>query len=221
MSRVTAPRSVSNAMLHGPRSWAHSSRRRPRHRLRTHCQRTRKRCVRSRNLAGYRDGHQVIPIPDGSYITAHVAVDACAAAGEAAGADSTVLMRQADALRALGLNARRPPLDLSHSDPTAYVHALSRASQALELLEPSSLGSFWWLTQAKGCLLPLPGIGSTLSQGAKALVEGCSSQHGVDMGTVANEPLIGLTDAQAIERRARLGDNRLPLARRRFRPGGA
>ena len=110
-------------------------------------------------LAGYRDGHQVIPIPDGSCdITAHVAVDACAAAGEAAGADSTVLMRQADALRALGLNARRPPLDLSHSDPTAYVHALSRASQALELLEPSSLGSFWWLMQAKGCTPDLEGI---------------------------------------------------------------
>jgi calcium-translocating P-type ATPase len=49
-----------------------------------------------------------------------------------------------------------------------------------------------------------------LSQGAKALVAGCRSQHGVDMGTVANEPLIGLTDTQAIERRARLGDNRLP-----------
>jgi len=103
-------------------------------------------------LTGYRDGHQVIPIPDGSCdITAHVAVDACASAGVAAGADSTVLMRQADVLRALGLNAQRPPLDLARSDPAAYVHALSRASQAVELLDPSSLGGFWWLLQAKGC----------------------------------------------------------------------
>lgn len=103
-------------------------------------------------LVGYRDGHQVIPIPDGSCdITAHVAMDSCAAAGETAGADSTALLRQADALRALGLTARRPQLDLAHSDPAAYVRALSRASQAVELLDRSSLGSFWWLLQAKGC----------------------------------------------------------------------
>ncbi|MEO8105744.1 MAG: SAM-dependent methyltransferase [Actinomycetes bacterium] len=103
-------------------------------------------------LTGYRDGHQVVPLPDGSCdITAHVAIDACAASGTAAGAETTTLLRQADALRALGLKAGRPPLELAHRDPHAYVEALSRASQAAELLDPSALGSFWWLLQSKGC----------------------------------------------------------------------
>src|ERR1019366_2910157 len=74
-------------------------------------------------LAGYRDGRQVRPVPDGSRdITAHVAVDACAASGEAAacaaaraaggapGAARTVLTTQREALRALGLRGSRPPL---------------------------------------------------------------------------------------------------------------
>ena len=48
-------------------------------------------------------------VPDGSRdITAHVALDACAAAGEAAGAGETVLTTQRAALRELGLDARRP-----------------------------------------------------------------------------------------------------------------
>ena len=103
-------------------------------------------------LTAYRGGHQVIPVPDGSCdITAHVAIDSCAASGVVAGADSTVLLRQSDTLRALGLSAGRPELELAHSDPPAYVTLLSRASQAAELLDPSSFGSFWWLLQAKGC----------------------------------------------------------------------
>lgn len=103
-------------------------------------------------LTGYRDGHQVVPIPDGSCdITAHVAMDACERAGRDAGADSSALVSQADALRALDLDAVRPPIDLAYSDPQRYVEGLSRASQAAELLDPASLGSFWWLFQAKGC----------------------------------------------------------------------
>jgi SAM-dependent MidA family methyltransferase len=43
-------------------------------------------------LTGYRDGRPVPPIPDGSTdLIAHVALDACAAAGVAAGACATVL----------------------------------------------------------------------------------------------------------------------------------
>src|SRR6202023_3119132 len=62
-------------------------------------------------LAGYQDGHLVRPIPDGSRdITAHVAVDACAAAGVSAGATATLLTTQRAALRALGLTGRRPAL---------------------------------------------------------------------------------------------------------------
>jgi SAM-dependent MidA family methyltransferase len=103
-------------------------------------------------LTGYRDGHQVVPIPDGSCdITAHVAMDACAAAGIGAGVIASALVPQARALRELGLTGRRPPLELAHSDPPAYVAALSRAMQAAELLDPSGLGAFWWLMQGKGC----------------------------------------------------------------------
>jgi SAM-dependent MidA family methyltransferase len=103
-------------------------------------------------LTGYRGGHQVAPVPDGSCdITAHVAMDACLRAGEQAGAEASALIRQRDALRALGLHAQRPPRELAHTDPLAYVEGLSRASHAAELLEPASLGSFWWLLQAKDC----------------------------------------------------------------------
>jgi SAM-dependent MidA family methyltransferase len=103
-------------------------------------------------LTAYRDGRQVAPIPDGSCdITAHVAMDACAEAGRASGADATALCRQAVALRALGLDARRPPIDLARTDPHSYVKRLARASHAAELLDPADLGSFWWLMQSKGC----------------------------------------------------------------------
>ena len=110
-------------------------------------------------LAGYRDGRQVVPVPDGSCdITAHVAVDACQQAGAESGADVSALVTQSDALRALGLDARRPPLDLAHSDPQGYVELLSHASLAAELLDPASLGSFLWLLQAKGCRPMIDGI---------------------------------------------------------------
>ena len=103
-------------------------------------------------LTGYRDGRQVTPIPDGSCdITAHVAMDACQQAGASAGADASALVPQSDALRALGLEPRRPPISLARSDPQAYIEGLSRASHAVELLDPASLGSFWWLLQTKAC----------------------------------------------------------------------
>ncbi len=111
------------------------------------------------SLAGYRDGRQVAPRPDGTCdITAHVAMDACQQAGLDAGATSSALLRQAVALRALGLDARRPPIELAHSDAPAYVEGLSRASHATELLDPASLGSFWWLLQVKGFRPAIHGI---------------------------------------------------------------
>lgn len=62
-------------------------------------------------LTGYRDGRALPPIPDGSSdLTAHVALDACAAAG-AAGATATLLTTQRTALRALGLDGSRPPIE--------------------------------------------------------------------------------------------------------------
>jgi SAM-dependent MidA family methyltransferase len=106
-------------------------------------------------LAGYQDGHLVRPIPDGSRdITAHVAVDACAAAGVSAGATQTLLTTQRQALRALGLCGSRPPLTLASTDPPGYLTALCRASEEAELTDPGGLGAFSWLLHAVGVPLP-------------------------------------------------------------------
>lgn len=101
-------------------------------------------------LTGYRDGRAVRPVPDGSCdLTAHVALDACA---RPAGA---TLLPQRAALRALGLDGRRPPLALASSDPAGYLTALSRAGAAAELLDPAGLGGFTWLVQPVGIPHPL------------------------------------------------------------------
>ncbi|GAT70336.1 hypothetical protein PS9374_06018 [Planomonospora sphaerica] len=101
-------------------------------------------------LAGYRDGAAVPPVPDGSCdITAHVALDACAAAGERAGAATAALTTQREALRALGLTGTRPPADLARTDPHGYLRALVRASEEAELLDPGGLGGFGWLVQER------------------------------------------------------------------------
>ncbi|MFG1697763.1 SAM-dependent methyltransferase [Nonomuraea sp. NPDC049309] len=101
-------------------------------------------------LTGYRDGSVVTPVPDGSCdITAHVALDACAEAGRRAGAISTTLSTQREALRELGLTGARPPLELARTDPRGYLRALARASEEGELLEPTGLGGFGWLSQTK------------------------------------------------------------------------
>jgi len=108
-------------------------------------------------LAGYRDGRMVTPVPDGSSdVTAHVALDACAAAGSAAGATATLLTTQRDALRALGVDGSLPPRGLARTDPPAYVAALAESSQAAELLDAAGLGGFGWLVQAVGAPLPAP-----------------------------------------------------------------
>ncbi|WEV26922.1 SAM-dependent methyltransferase [Streptomyces sp. 71268] len=114
-------------------------------------------------LTGFRDGREVRPVPDGSCdLTAHVALDACAAAGaRAARAGTPVLHTQRDALRALGLAGRRPPLALASTDPAGYLRALGLAGEAAELTDPAGLGGFGWLCQPVGPLavadvLPLP-----------------------------------------------------------------
>ncbi|MGV9776011.1 SAM-dependent methyltransferase [Streptosporangium sp. NPDC003464] len=101
-------------------------------------------------LAGYRDGAAVAPVPDGSCdITAHVALDACAAAGERAGAVTTALTTQRQALRALGVTGTRPPVEHARDDPRGYLRALARASQEAELIAAEGLGGFGWLSQAR------------------------------------------------------------------------
>jgi SAM-dependent MidA family methyltransferase len=102
-------------------------------------------------LCGYRAGRVVPPLPDGSCdVTAHVALDACAAAGERAGATATLLTTQRVALRALGVDGSRPPYELARTDPPAYLRALASAGEAAELLDHSGLGGFGWLMQAVG-----------------------------------------------------------------------
>ena len=115
---------------------------------------------RQGTIAGYRDGRTVRAIPDGSRdITAHVALDACAAAGRAARATATVLTTQRQALRALGVTGRRPPVAQAGSDPLGYARALSRASGEAELIDAQGLGGFGWLVQAVGLDIPAPVTG--------------------------------------------------------------
>ncbi|MFD5328763.1 SAM-dependent methyltransferase [Streptomyces sp. NPDC127092] len=129
-------------------------------------------------LTAFRAGREVPPVPDGSRdLTAHVALDACAAAGEAAldapvgGAGGTaeagaggpaeadvsagagargegaVLLSQREALRGLGVTGSRPPLGLASTDPAGYVRALAAAGEAAELTAQGGLGDFLWLLQ--------------------------------------------------------------------------
>ncbi|MGW0802195.1 SAM-dependent methyltransferase [Nonomuraea sp. NPDC002799] len=101
-------------------------------------------------VTGYRDGSVVAAVPDGTCdITAHVALDACAEAGRRAGAISTTLSTQRDALRALGLFGARPPIELARTDPRGYLRALARASEEGELIDPAGLGGFGWLSQRR------------------------------------------------------------------------
>ena len=107
-------------------------------------------------LMGYRAGRRVAPVPDGSCdITAHVALDAVAAA--AGPVTASVLTTQRAALRALGLDAAPPSHDLAARDPGAYLAALARAGEGAELLARDGLGGFGWLLQSRGPLLP-PGL---------------------------------------------------------------
>jgi SAM-dependent MidA family methyltransferase len=103
-------------------------------------------------LTGYRDGRQVIPIPDGTCdITAHVALDACAAATETT---ETLLTTQREALRMLGIRGQRPPIDLARSDPPRYLRSLQLAGEEGELIDPGGLGGFGWLVQTIDTCLP-------------------------------------------------------------------
>ena len=98
------------------------------------------RADRRPTLTGYRDGRQVPPVPDGRCdLTAHVALDAVAAA------TGGVVVRQREALAALGITAALPP-----GDSPSYGELLQRASQARELLDPEGLGGFGWVLNPVG-----------------------------------------------------------------------
>jgi len=99
------------------------------------------------SLTGYRHGRQVAPVPDGSCdLTAHVALDSCAALA------SSGLTTQRQALMALGVRGRRPPV--SGLDPAGYLRRLRVASEEGELIDPHGLGGFGWMVHARG--MPVP-----------------------------------------------------------------
>ncbi|MFQ6172247.1 SAM-dependent methyltransferase [Oryzobacter sp. R7] len=88
-------------------------------------------------LVGYRDGTAVPPLPDGTCdLTAHVAVDSL---------DQDERTTQREALRALGVTADTPPLDLARTDPAGYLTALASSSAAAALTDPNGLGAFHWV----------------------------------------------------------------------------
>jgi SAM-dependent MidA family methyltransferase len=92
-------------------------------------------------LTGFRSGQECSPEPDGTCdITAHVALDSLGG----------TIVSQRDALRALGLSATRPPLELAQTEPMRYLSELSSAGEAAELLDPSGLGAFGWVWTAIG-----------------------------------------------------------------------
>ena len=105
---------------------------------------------RRTTLTGYRDGREVVPVPDGSCdLTAYVALDSCAAATGAS------LLSQREALSLLGISAARPPRSLAETDPRGYLALLQEAGAAAELLDPRGLGAFGWLVQPVGIADPL------------------------------------------------------------------
>ncbi len=87
-------------------------------------------------FTAYRAGVQGPPVPGGSSdLTAHVAMDSLM---------HDELVRQCDAIRALGFSARTPEHALSRTDPTAYLRALTKASAVTALTDPEGLGGFVW-----------------------------------------------------------------------------
>jgi SAM-dependent MidA family methyltransferase len=98
-------------------------------------------------LTGYRAGRQVPPAPDGSCdVTAHVALDSCAAATGSRRLD------QRAALRALGVDGALPTWT---GETAQYAEALQAATSAAALLDPAGLGGFGWLVRPVGIDDPL------------------------------------------------------------------
>jgi len=87
-------------------------------------------------LTGFRQGRQVLPVPDGSCdVTAHVAMDSLT---------HDKLMDQRTILQQLGVNGQLPPHELARSKPAAYLQALSTASAASALTARGGFGDFLW-----------------------------------------------------------------------------
>ncbi len=105
---------------------------------------------RRASLTGWRDGHPVHPLPDGSCdITAHVALDALV---DAAGGR---LLSQREALALLGVAADPPPRAMAAHDPHGYLALLAGSTSAAELLDRRGFGSYGWVVVPVGVQDPL------------------------------------------------------------------
>jgi SAM-dependent MidA family methyltransferase len=153
-------------------------------------------------LTGFRAGRQVSPVPDGSCdITAHVALDSAAAGTGVA----YRIIRQREALRALGVDGARPPLELARTDPAAYLRALGSAGAAAELTDPDGLGGHHWLLHEIGIRLggalgssggALDSGGDALSSGGDALSSGGDARSGGDALGTGGDALGTVRDAR-------------------------
>jgi SAM-dependent MidA family methyltransferase len=91
---------------------------------------------RQGTLTGFREGRQVLPVPDGSCdLTAHVAMDSLI---------HDKLLDQRTALKQLGVSGQIPPVELARANPMAYLRGLSSASAAAALTARGGLGDFLW-----------------------------------------------------------------------------
>lgn len=95
------------------------------------------------SLAAFRGGRRVEPVVEpGRNLTAHVAVDALAAAGRRSGARTVLLARQRDALeQLLGAPAGSGP------DAPDSLADLAARSRRAALSSPRGWGAHWWLLQ--------------------------------------------------------------------------
>ena len=97
------------------------------------------------SLRSYHQGRMVDTVWDGSAdITADVALDSVAATV------GGYVVRQRDALHALGLDGTRPTPQLATDDPQRYLAQLARAGEAGELTASPGLGDFGWVVRGVG-----------------------------------------------------------------------
>ena len=96
-------------------------------------------------FTAYGAGRRRPPVPDGSVnLTAAVAVDALAAAGERVGAATRRLARQAEVLARA---APGPGAGVGETGETDVLTALVRRSEHAALTAPARWGDLWWLLQ--------------------------------------------------------------------------
>jgi SAM-dependent MidA family methyltransferase len=100
---------------------------------------------RTGSLRAYRGGAEVAAVPDGGRdITAHVAVDAVAAAS------GSRLLRQRDALARWTDAPSLPTYQQARHDPRSALRRIAASSERGVLRAPAGLGDFWWIMTTRG-----------------------------------------------------------------------